>query len=81
MRGGCTICTAMLVSGAVTGLAERIMTTVKLKVSAGPETGSYRVIRGGSWYSLADFCRSSYRGNDPPDDRGSDPGFRLVYVP
>ena len=48
---------------------------------AGPETGLYRVLRGGNWYSLADFCRSSYRGNAPPADRDSTVGFRVVFVP
>ncbi|MBV5327741.1 MAG: SUMF1/EgtB/PvdO family nonheme iron enzyme [Chlorobium sp.] len=47
----------------------------------GPETGSSRVIRGGSWGSLAGYCRSSFRSLFTPDNRDSDVGFRPVFVP
>jgi formylglycine-generating enzyme required for sulfatase activity len=44
----------------------------------GPETGSCRVFRGGSWVNN-DFCqRSPYRGNDVPDYRDYYTGFRCV---
>jgi len=44
----------------------------------GPESGCYRVIRGGSWSPSARRCRSSYRdGNGPSNDFHS-LGFRLV---
>ena len=46
-----------------------------------PETGSGRVLRGGSWYINAEYCRSAFRSNDTPDDRINDVGFRLVFVP
>ena len=40
---------------------------------------SYRRIRGGSWYSIADGCAVAYRGNsDYPDDRYNNFGFRLA---
>ena len=39
----------------------------------GPNSGSYRVRRGGCWYYYASFCRSSYRF-------GSSPGYRLYYL-
>lgn len=42
----------------------------------GPPTGSRRVNRGGSYNYFAPFCRSAYRGNDPPDDRFDKLGFR-----
>ena len=46
---------------------------------AGPESGSYRVIRGGSWYSYARHIRSAYRfASDDPGYRNSHIGFRLV---
>jgi formylglycine-generating enzyme required for sulfatase activity len=47
----------------------------------GPETGSGRVLRGGSWYSSALRCRSASRDYDHPDDRNIVIGFRLVFVP
>ena len=47
----------------------------------GPETGSFRVLRGGSWLSDAGHCRSAFRLNDTPGRRRSGGGFRLVFVP
>jgi formylglycine-generating enzyme required for sulfatase activity len=44
----------------------------------GPETGSYRVLRGGSWGNDAEYCRVSYRGRYYPADRRDYYGFRLV---
>jgi sulfatase modifying factor 1 len=47
----------------------------------GPETGSDRVLRGGSWSDYAQYCRSAYRSYDFPGVRTSLIGFRLVFVP
>lgn len=47
----------------------------------GPETGSYRVLRGGDWGSYARGCRSAYRGSYAPGDRSDYVGFRLAFVP
>ncbi len=44
----------------------------------GQESGSYRVLRGGSWLSDAGYCRSAYRVWDWPDDADNYIGFRLV---
>jgi len=44
----------------------------------GPDSGSGRVLRGGSWYSYADGCRSAYRYSNNPSYRGSYVGFRPV---
>ena len=44
----------------------------------GPTSGSFRVIRGGSWFSIARYCRVSCRGSGNPDFRDGDLGFRLV---
>ncbi len=44
----------------------------------GPATGSGRVLRGGSWRSIAGGCRSSLRCYDSPDYRDDGLGFRLV---
>ena len=46
----------------------------------GPNSGSRRVLRGGSWYYLASFCRVSFRYSYDPVYRGSFYGFRLVRV-
>ncbi|MGM9799628.1 MAG: formylglycine-generating enzyme family protein [Muribaculaceae bacterium] len=43
----------------------------------GPESGSDRMFRGGSWNNDAGFCRVSFRGSDTPDGRGNYLGFRL----
>ena len=39
----------------------------------GPPSGSYRVVRGGSWGDGAAGCRSAFRYD-------GDPGFRFVSV-
>jgi formylglycine-generating enzyme required for sulfatase activity len=44
----------------------------------GPDSGSYRVLRGGSWYYDARHCRTADRGDNSPGDRSSSSGFRLV---
>ncbi len=44
----------------------------------GASSGSYRVIRGGSWSSDADRCRCAFRNYDTPDNRNYFMGFRLV---
>ena len=47
----------------------------------GPENGSYRVLRGGSWYFFAGGCRVSLRFKSSPGDRFNRVGFRLVLCP
>ena len=44
----------------------------------GPSSGSFRVIRGGSWTDVARRCRSAYRHDWRPDGRGGYLGFRLA---
>ena len=44
----------------------------------GALSGSYRVNRGGSWYSIAGACRVSIRYNRAPATAGSYCGFRLA---
>ena len=46
----------------------------------GPSTGSYRVLRGGSWYFNASYCRSTIRGSGNPGIRYDSCGFRLVLL-
>jgi len=49
---------------------------------AGPSSGSYRVLRGGGWWSDgARYCRVAYRSDGSPDGRDSCDGFRLVLIP
>ncbi len=43
----------------------------------GPDTGLFRVIRGGSWYGLAEDCRVTYRYTFVPTDYYMI-GFRVV---
>ncbi len=45
---------------------------------SGPESGSYRVIRGGSWLYVADSCHSASRNWYAPAFRYDSVGFRLV---
>ncbi|MCP4106320.1 MAG: SUMF1/EgtB/PvdO family nonheme iron enzyme [Desulfobacteraceae bacterium] len=42
-----------------------------------PDTGSYRIHRGGSWNGKARGCRSANRRKHAPDKKYSDLGFRL----
>ena len=44
----------------------------------GPSLGSYRVLRGGSWYSHALICRVAFRINNSPDYRSDYYGLRLA---
>lgn len=47
----------------------------------GPSSGSYRVLRGGSWSYGARNCRVSNRGSSSPDYSFDRYGFRLVCSP
>ncbi len=48
----------------------------------GPETGTSRVLRGGSWYLNVNGVRSAYRdGYRYPDIWTVDYGFRCVRSP
>ena len=44
----------------------------------GASSGSYRVIRGGSWYNPAQYARSARRGYAYPSDQDSALGFRVL---
>jgi len=44
----------------------------------GPSSGTYRVLRGGSWYNFPYSCRSAYRFWCDPDSRVNNSGFRVV---
>ena len=44
----------------------------------GPDRGSNRIVRGGSWHSSANHCRSANRFREAPASRIGYIGFRLV---
>lgn len=45
------------------------------------QTGTSNVIRGGSWHSMVQGCRSTYRFNYPPKYRTINVGFRVAFIP
>ena len=44
----------------------------------GPASGIFRVLRGGSWYNSASYCRVARRGGGDPSYRILNRGFRVV---
>ena len=44
----------------------------------GPSSGSYRVLRGGSWTYIAQYCRVADRSYNTPDYRYDNYGLRLA---
>jgi len=46
----------------------------------GPNTGEYRVLRGGSWYNYPRGCRSANRYRLTPDGTNDGSGFRVVVL-
>ena len=44
----------------------------------GPQKGSFRVLRGGSWRNIAVNCRAAYRSRRSPSGRNNLIGFRLA---
>lgn len=44
----------------------------------GPESGTFRVNRGGGWNDFAKNLRSAYRSSTPPENRGISIGFRIA---
>ena len=47
----------------------------------GPETGTLRVLRGGSWKRIAQFCRSAFKDGDWSWNAYELYGFRIVCLP
>ncbi|HPS54642.1 MAG TPA: formylglycine-generating enzyme family protein [Sedimentisphaerales bacterium] len=45
---------------------------------SGPETGNYRVVRGGGWSNQAIDCRVASRFESYPDNKFPDYGFRIA---
>ena len=48
--------------------------------STGPANGTFRVVRGGSWYDLGHGCRSASRRRYAPPSRDSSFGFRALLA-
>jgi formylglycine-generating enzyme required for sulfatase activity len=46
----------------------------------GPATGTYRIIRGGSWGYQGVYCRSAFRGDADPTVAFGNYGFRVVLA-
>ena len=44
----------------------------------GPDGGSFRVFRGGSWGGIPGYCRSAYGSDGIPSDRDDRLGFRVA---
>jgi formylglycine-generating enzyme required for sulfatase activity len=44
----------------------------------GPATGTFRIIRGGSWYDKATYLRSAFRNGYTPQTPSEKNGFRVV---
>jgi len=53
-------------------------TTATLRDPKGPEQGEVRVLRGGSWFGVPWYLRSSYRLRNTPDNRSGSIGFRIL---
>ncbi|MCP4357885.1 MAG: SUMF1/EgtB/PvdO family nonheme iron enzyme, partial [Chloroflexi bacterium] len=47
----------------------------------GLEDGTFKVLRGGSWFNDQSFVRAAYRSLNNPDFTGSLIGFRCVVPP
>lgn len=47
----------------------------------GPSSGSYRLLRGGSWFNDEPQCRAAYRTNESPANSSYTIGFRVVVSP
>lgn len=46
----------------------------------GPETGTFKSVRGGGWHNKASDCRNTDRHYDAPDSRLNYNGFRIVMA-
>jgi formylglycine-generating enzyme required for sulfatase activity len=47
----------------------------------GPDSGEYRVLRGGAWYNESNYVRAASRGRYYPRNQNYDVGFRVVVRP
>ena len=45
----------------------------------GPSSGSYKILRGGSWSNVEQYCRVADRYSGYPSDSSSNLGFRVAF--
>lgn len=57
---------------------EKYYTNSPLNHPPGPESGEYRVIRGGSWLYPSHVCRVTFRNPQYAYHRSDNIGFRLA---
>ena len=57
---------------------ERVYANSPTDDPTGPATGTYRVLRGGSWILDGWYCRSAYRYSGRPEDGFADLGLHIV---
>jgi formylglycine-generating enzyme required for sulfatase activity len=76
--GGRRIASALGIGRSNCALGADARQPLASRVPSGPDTGSYRVVRGGAWRNTADHCRSACRHRFAPSYRDYDLlGFRL----
>jgi formylglycine-generating enzyme required for sulfatase activity len=47
----------------------------------GANSSDYRILRGGSWFIIAEGCRLSFRYGEYPNHKDIIVGFRLIIEP
>ena len=75
---GCTTCSAMPGSGWSTGTTRTTMPRRRSLIRRGPEDGTVRVRRGGSWHTWALYARCGYRNWNSARTRYTLLGMRLL---
>ena len=80
MPGDCMICWAMFGNGAHDWYDEKYYASSPAADPPGTSNASSRVVRGGSWFFIAGYCRPAYRDRYAPGDRNSNLGFRVAAV-
>jgi len=65
-------------SGVLTGMERIIIAFLPQNNPQGPNTGQYRVLRGGAWNYSSEYLRVANRALNPPNFRSNSLGFRCV---
>ena len=73
-----TIWRAMFMNGVRIGIKKITMADRKVKKPTGPNSGEWRVLRGGSWSNDLNLLRVTTRGGFYPGSRINSSGFRCV---
>ena len=79
--GGSTTCTGAYLKWCQDWGDDRYYAKSPTDDPTGPATGSYRVGRSGQWYGPAKYCRSAFRSQADPGNRGGGLGFRVALIP